>query len=328
MSVGTEATFGHLATVTLENADLRLVVVPDLGGRVISLRDRRSEREWLVQGAPPTASELVAWRRETAVFGIREAYGWDECLPTVAPAHGPVEPDGPPLRDHGAQWARHAATRVVPGTDGREVATRWNDTRWPLHLERRIRLEDRIVHVAYALVNASAADLPVLWSMHALLDLEAGSRIELPRGASVALSQAIGSGLEGAPLRRPVPWPVVVGRDGLDLSVVRAGDAGIAAKLYADPAPPGQVGATTPDGASILFDWARERVPAVGLWIDSGGWPAGAGATQVAIEPTTSGHDDLDAATAAGRAMVLRSGERVCWDVTIEVRGAPAQPGR
>ncbi len=324
MSDARDGAFGHLQVISLESADLLLTMVPELGGRVTSLRDRHSGREWLVQGTPPTPSELTAWRRETAVFGLREAYGWDECLPTVAPANGPIDPDGPPLRDHGAQWARSAAVRVVPGTDGRMVATRWNDTRWPLHLERRLRLEDRVIHAAYALVNASAVDLPVLWSMHALLELEPGSRFELPQGTSVTLSQEIGTGLEAAPLRRPTPWPVVVGSPAVDLSVVQAGGAGFATKLYADPAPPGPVGATTPDGASIMFSWTREHVPAVGLWIDAGGWPAGSGATQVAIEPTTSGHDDLDTAMASGRALLLRAGERICWDVTIEVRGTPA----
>jgi hypothetical protein len=110
----------------------------------------------------------------------------------------------------------------------------------------------------------------------------------------------------------------------VDLSVMQAGGAGYAAKLYADPAPPDRVGAATPDGASILFSWTRDRVPAVGVWIDAGGWPAGSGATQVAIEPTTSGHDDLDSAIASGRAMRLGSGERVCWEVTIEVAVGPA----
>jgi hypothetical protein len=158
--------------------------------------------------------------------------------------------------------------------------------------------------------------------MHALLDLEPGSRIELPHGTSVAVSHAIGTELDGTPLRCPTPWPVVAGRQAVDLSVVRSGGAGCAAKVYADPAPAGPVGATTPDGASIMFSWTREHVPAVGVWIDAGGWPAGSGATQVAIEPTTSGHDDLDSAVASGRALLLRAGERIRWDVAIDVRGA------
>jgi len=322
MSSPTAAEFGTLPAVDLDNGILRLRVVPDLGGRVVSLVDLRTGREWLVQGAPPTRRELSAWRRESAVFGGREAFGWDECLPTVAPCLGPLEPFGPPLRDHGGQWAR--PTVIVappPGSDG-ELRLRWFDRRLPFHLDRSLRLDGARIEASYALMNASCDPLPTLWSMHALLDVEPGSRIELPPGTALCMTQGIGMELDSLRRGATVTWPVARGSADVDLSVIRDASVGLAAKLYADPAPPGPISVRTPDGARLAFQWSRDVAPAVGVWIDNGGWPTGAGLSQLAIEPTTSGHDDLQAAIRDRRARVLEAGERLTWEVSIAVEAA------
>jgi hypothetical protein len=73
------------------------------------------------------------------------------------------------------------------------------------------------------------------------------------------------------------------------------------------------------DGAEIRFDWDRKFAPALGVWLDYGGWPAGAGRHQVALEPTTSAHDDLEAASRDGSQVWLRAGEVVRWHVTMEL---------
>ena len=77
----------------IESAEVRLVAVPSLGGRVVSLLDRRSGREWLVQGEAPAADDR-SWEAEAAVFAGREAFGWDECAPTVAPCVDPRDANG------------------------------------------------------------------------------------------------------------------------------------------------------------------------------------------------------------------------------------------
>ena len=66
----------------LESEFVRLVAVPEVGARVISLVDRRTGREWLVQGMLPAddvagGASARAWAAEDAVFGGAEAFGWD-----------------------------------------------------------------------------------------------------------------------------------------------------------------------------------------------------------------------------------------------------------
>ena len=168
--------------VVLENDAVRLACEPDVGARITSLVDRRNGREWLVPGTLPGTA--AAWAAEGAVFGGAEAFGWDECLPTVAPCPDPMDATAPALRDHGDQWGRPAD---VEATDDRLVAT-WTRSRWPLRFRRAITLEGAAVACEYELETGGDQSLPILWSMHALLALEPGSRIVVEPGGEARVT--------------------------------------------------------------------------------------------------------------------------------------------
>jgi galactose mutarotase-like enzyme len=289
------------------------VAVPTLGARVVSLVDLRSGREWLVQGEPPAGGEPDAWARDEAVFGGREAFGWDECLPTVAPCPDPLAPDGPPLRDHGDAWGRE--TEVV-AADGVLRAT-WTSQRWPFTLERSVTLDGATVVARYRLAADGDRPLPMLWSMHALLALEPGSRLLVEPAITANLTH--GAGWETSP--GPVAWP---GSGSARFDLVEGADAGRAAKLYLDATTLDRVAARTPDGAELRFSWDRERAPTLGIWLDDGGWPEDEPREQVALEPTTAPHDDLAGAIASGTTLTVEPGEPVEWSVRLELVTPPA----
>jgi galactose mutarotase-like enzyme len=289
--------FGRFETILLENEVLRVVACPALGGRILSLVDRRSGREWLVQGEPPARPE--AWAREDALFGGREAFGWDECLPTVGPCPDPLDPAAPPLRDHGEQWGRPADMTA----DGNVLVTHWPSARWGYTFRRRLRLDgDRLV-ASYLLANAAAVPMPFLWSMHPLLRLEPGARVWLRWVETATVGGHLGSP------RAPDPH-----RDAWEVADISAGSA---LKVYARLRSPATAEARQPDRSTLRFRWDQAVAPVVGLWLDFGGWPSGEPVHQVAIEPTTSEDDDLASAVAAGRAPMLPPGETLRWSVRL-----------
>jgi hypothetical protein len=300
--------------VVLENDAVRLVCEPDVGARITSLVDRRNGREWLVSGTLPGTA--AAWAAEGAVFGGAEAFGWDECLPTVAPSLDPTAAKAPALRDHGDQWGRPAD---VEGTDDRLVAT-WTTSRWPLRFGRAITLAGAAVVCQYELEAGGANALPILWSMHALLALEPGSRIVLEPGGEARVTHQEGFPL--APGLETVAWPG--GATALD--VVRGVGARRAAKLYLDARSLTRVAARATDGSELQFAWDRAFAPTLGIWLDYGGWPPGESRHQVAIEPTTSADDDLASAVAEGRARILEPGTPHRWKVRLELATASRDP--
>lgn len=308
-------TWGEWSTIRLESAAASVEVVAEMGARVVSLRDLAREREWLLQSEPPDEAEGQAWSTEDAIFGGRESFGWDECLPTVSICPDPLDPAGPPLRDHGDQWAR--GTYLAVDEARGSVTHTWSAPRWSYRLSRRLSFEnaDRLL-AEYELVSLTERAQPLLWSQHPVFHLEPGSRIELPGVAEVLRTSQAGIDL---PAR--CPWPLATPTGAgqpVDLSVVHT-DLGWSAKLYAD-SPPGTATAVAPDGARLAIDWDRDFAPTLGIWLSYGSWPPGGQPVeQVALEPTTSGHDDLAGAQVDGRERILHAGARLFWWVRMEL---------
>jgi hypothetical protein len=322
--------FGAFPTLEVDDGRVQLVLCPALGARVLRLVDLWTGRDWLVPGEPPAAGPdgaVAAWGDQDASYDGDVAYGWDECLPTVAGCPDPDDPAAPPLRDHGDLWGRPAE---VTGS-GAEVTATWRGAGRPYTFQRRLRLDGPRVVAEYELTNQGAAPLPVLWSMHPLLALEPGARIEV---------EGLVTGLPLAPVPGRADWPETPGTDGrpIPLDVVGDPTAATAVKLYGGwglygawdssvgEGLPGVAAAVQPDGARLELSWYAPIAPNLGIWLDDGGWPPPPAAPRVqhALEPTTSPDDDLAAAIASGRALVLEPEERVAWSATLRVR-APGE---
>jgi hypothetical protein len=287
--------------------------VSEIGARIISLRDRQRGREWLLGGTPPSEREAMGWGAESAEFSGPRSFGWDECLPTVAPCPDPRDDAAPILRDHGDQWGRGAILRL---DEGRGAMTHtWSAPRWPYRLSRQLSCpDDRTVLAEYTLRSLADDVLPFQWSAHPVLGLEPGCRIELP-----GVERVTRTWQHGIELPAEADWPLAAAGAGdeVDLSVVRSG-AGWATNVYGRPSGPASV--TTPDGASLTIDWDRTTAPALRVWLAYGAWPLdGPPVEQVALEPTTSEDDDLGAALAGGRARRLAPGETTTWWMSLRM---------
>jgi galactose mutarotase-like enzyme len=305
------ATWGEWPSLRLSTDAVELEVVGEVGARVVSLRDKRRDREWLLQGEPPAELEQMAWAAEGVGFWGRESFGWDECLPTVSVCPDPLRPDGPALRDHGDQWGRGAYLSIDEAAGA--VVHTWSVPRWGYRMSRRLSFSDeQTVLAEYEVVSLADEPLPMLYSQHAVLKLEPGSYIDLPE-----VHQAVRTAQMGIDLPDTIDWPKTVDAEGeeIDLACVRT-DAGWAVKLYAYA--PEEIRAVARDGARLDFDWDREFAPVLGIWLAYGGWPPeGQPYEQVALEPTTSTDDHLAGAMAAGRERVLEPGGRFSWWVRM-----------
>jgi hypothetical protein len=78
---------------------VEIAVVPELGAKIISLKNLRTQREWLWQ--PKVKLELFT-NSPRDDFSSSTLVGIDECLPTIAPCSW----RGRQLPDHGEVWSR------------------------------------------------------------------------------------------------------------------------------------------------------------------------------------------------------------------------------
>ena len=149
--------------ITLDNGVIRLALLPQLGGKIISLVKVDSGREYLVslQG---TKSSF----RPPSYGGIFVDYnnvGFDECIPTIAACQYPTDSyRGRQLPDHGDVWSLPWQYDL----GGEEVWLSVEGRSLPYALRKRLRMEGCQLVIDYELQNKGDCAFHYLWSAHPL----------------------------------------------------------------------------------------------------------------------------------------------------------------
>jgi hypothetical protein len=294
-------------TAGLRTAAAELVMVPALGGRVISLRSRRTGREWCWHQPRP---DWLWANRAGDNFGGSPQAGIDECVPTVAGCRW----RGRAVPDHGEVWYQAWTLDAAERAAGRLTATVRLDVS-PLEFSRSIRAERNEFVFDYALRNRGAEAEDFVWCVHPLLTIEAADRLELPEDVT---SLRLNGGLGDRPIGHgdlwsyPEPFPGVrldrLETPGMPRGCVK-GFAGPLREGYAALA-----NATT--GDRLELRWGARENPLLGLWLNRGH----VGFHHVALEPTNGAPDALDEAVTGWRqAGRIAPGGTVRWSLRWRV---------
>lgn len=251
-------------------------------------------------------------------FVVSGLTGYVDCLPTIeACTLDATTPPGP-LVDHGALWS----VPWSPVRQGSSPGERWLEVTaevadWPMHLTRTVGVSRRRLRLEYALHNAGAAALPVLWAGHGLLSTPPGAMLVtsvLPRMRVTATAE----GWSPASARRllseladPEELPVQSVPEGVWLKAVA-------------PWPDEGVALHRPD-VRVHVGWQRPAtMPCwVGLWVNNQGFPPSSPLCHAAIEPSTGDEDSLARCIAAGTAWQVQGDSWTHWTVvyTLDVNG-------
>ena len=270
----------------LRNGRVEIAVVPELGAKIISLKNLRTGREWMWH----PAGGLKLFRNGLADdFSTSPLAGLDECLPTI----GACAWQERKLADHGEVWSK--AWCVDPAaweSDVLKTSIRLDIS--PFDFQRTISLRKDMVQFSYRLNNHSAAEEDFLWAMHPLLRLRAGDRLLLPPSTRELL--------EGE------AWV-----DAIDSGV----PAGRCSKIYAGPLTEGLAAIHNPQsGDQLDFEWSPAENNTLGLWMNCGGWH---GHSHFAIEPTNGADDRLDYSASRKRCGRLAAAGTVTWQVRLRL---------
>lgn len=300
-----------MKTITLSNDHLSLAILPEVGGKIASLRSLATGREWLWTNLhlPIATPEYGASYVEKQDFG-----GWDEIFPSVSPA----KVDGLDIPDHGdlavLPW------QVLEQSDSRVkmvVITRFA----PVRFERTLTLEGAQVRAEYRMTNLGGKPVPYLWCAHPLVALEPGMTIDLPTGGATRIDGGVGV-TAGASFA----WPQAPGLPRLDRvpDPAAPGFRPFAAKLFTAKGAVGEVAIGAPDGREKLrLQWDATDAPYLGLWLNCRGW-SGCGSApyfNLGVEPATAPFDDLGAAMQDGSGRFLAPGEMRSWAMTLTIGG-------
>jgi galactose mutarotase-like enzyme len=255
---------------------LELLVVPELGARLLRLRSLCSGTEWMWH--PPGAMRLFRNRLGDA-FEHSTLAGADECVPTIAAC----EVAGRRLPDHGEAWASAWEIDEDAWSNG-ALRTRLKLPVSPFEFERCITMNAGTLRFEYRIRNLSRNEESFLWAFHPLFSLLSGDRIELPRHVCrVRINASVGYAFAAPCGERTWPEP---------FPSVRFDSLGSGcAKLVADFSGCREAWSAIVRGSrrlSICFD--PSEIPYLGVWFTRGGWH---GHTHAALEPTNAASDAL-----------------------------------
>lgn len=285
--------------IVLKNTVIRVSIDPACGGKITSLRDLRSDREWLWKNP--------YLRTTKASYGCSyvaelDSGGWDEIFPSVSPCqllaftipdHGDLVSLSWQLIDSGPQHLEMA------------VSARFA----PCRFTRRLELDGEMLHVSYRLENLGAEAIPWMWCVHPLIAIEPGMRIELPPGTPMRTTGGVGiePGLS-------MGWPQAPGLPSLD--VIPPISAGYAVKMFTTTNEIEKVRIIANDG-QLQLCWDRNEIPFLGLWLNYGAW-SGCGSPpyfNLGLEPSTAPFDSLAEALQEKAARILEPGEVCGWSL-------------
>jgi len=270
----------------LRNQIVETAVVPELGAKIISLKNLRTGREWMCR---PAGGLKLFRNGANDDFSRSPLAGADECLPTIAPCSW----QGRALPDHGEVWnAPWSVDRNALESGVLKTSVRLKIS--PFELERTLELDGNEIRLGYRLVNVGSREEVFLWAIHPLLKLQAGDRLELP-----ASTRALLDGAEWA--------------DAID----SASPENNCAKFFARPVAEGLAGIYNRiTGDRLEFIWDAAENDTLGLWLTRGGWH---GHHHFAIEPTNGGADALTAAAEQNHCGKIAASGTLDWRLRLRI---------
>jgi galactose mutarotase-like enzyme len=161
--------------VILENDKLRVSVLPRWGAKLTSIFYKPLDHELLWQN-PGKKYRKTAYG---APYEAGEASGFDEMFPTISRCFYESGPwAGTEMPDHGEVWSIPWVYEIV---DDRLLLS-VKGVKFPYHLEKKIYLEEAVVHQEYRVSNPTATDLEYIWAAHPLFNTTEGMELIVPQG--------------------------------------------------------------------------------------------------------------------------------------------------
>jgi galactose mutarotase-like enzyme len=298
-----------LRTIVLENDQIRVEILPDLGARVHRIEHRASGVDllWHNPRIEPRPVPIGA------SYDDNFAGGWDELFPNDFA--GKVGDETYP--DHGELWCQPWQYSVEPdGPESVSVMLSLTGSVTTTVIEKRVTLRagESQLRFEHTITNTGRAPFEFLWKLHPALAIDPGDRIDVPGRRAELVDPSFGR------LSAPAEfvWPIAdpPGMAPIDVSEVPALD-GTRDFLYVEDLESGWCALRRLRlGLGFGLVFPVEVFSSVWLFMSFGGWR---GLETVVLEPCTTVPKDLNQAIRRGTAKKLEPGETLACEVRAVV---------
>lgn len=315
---------GTGSEILLENEHLELMILPEWGGKMASLRSKTTGTQFFQQ--PPQPFRTLQSPSYGDAFLPPYACGFDECFPTVSESEAQIASKRVQLPDHGELWSRpwsaeKSGDALRLWIEGEQLGYRFMKT---------IKLNGSSVEIGYELTSLESKPFDYIWSSHPLLEVNPEDSIYLPDEVkSVKLYWS--SDHERSKGGEKLPWPELYGKgpnQSTDFSKVPGENASFAAKLFTKKLTEGKAAIFRKKANETLqFSFNTREVPYLGVWLCYNGWPENEAEKDItiALEPCSAPVDALSEGIDMKQASAIDPGETVHWSMDLQIfQGLPS----
>lgn len=297
--------------ITLENSELKLIVRPDLGGRIDQLEDLKTGHQWLWHspGYDPSQSRNLS---VGASFDDNWTGGWDEIFPNDAA--GPFRTFE--LVDHGELWSQ--TWEVIETTKFSVKMVRYCQT-VPVMVQKIITLDEvqPEAKIEYLFKNTSDETIPFLFKQHAAIAIEENDEIRLPDCWIEPVALGFSKLIERDEKTR---FPTALAADGTEIDVGRIPprSSQLQEFYYSSDLAVGQCGIYNQRSQSaLMMSFDTKEFPYVWVFQSYGGWHDH---YVLVLEPCTTIPYDLEVACRNGTAAQLGPQETQQRTLTVSLQ--------
>jgi galactose mutarotase-like enzyme len=306
-------------SIRVHTGVVELTLIPALGGKISSLRDTQTNREWLWRH-PRYPYKRVP--HGNSYVAEADTGGWDECFPSVAACSYPSEPwQDVAIQDHGELWSQAADFEINEQADKVTLFNSWQGNALPYTFARNITITENsaCLRIDYEVKNKSDQPINYVWCIHPLLAIEPGMELYLPVSTRFNVAGTSPGDLLSSTQNLQYPFEV----PGLKLPSLPETSAERAIKVWSDPLPSGEAWATlrAHDG-EFRMRWDATLLPQIAVWMNFGAWAADGGTPyyNLGLEPCIGAQDSLaDAVTQYHLFATLPSHGSKTWWLEIEL---------
>ena len=306
-----QAKYKDVKSIELYNDNLKVVVLPEFGSKIVSIYYLPKSYELLWQND----SQIYKKSKFGDLFESGEFSGIDEMFPSISKCYYEEYPwQGIEVPDHGELWSIPWNYQI---DDKSKNVNLWvNGIRFPYLFEKRVSINKNKVKISYSIENKSPFDMDYIWALHPLFNTSHDMSIVVPDGMDKIINSVAGPTLNEYGKIYDFPMATLGNGKRIDLSIIPEKNTyGYQKYYFLGKVKEGWCKVIdNKKGISITLNYPKEKVPYLGIWVNEGGW---GDQYNIALEPATGAMDRVDVAKLWGMNSVLKPYEIFKWNLEI-----------
>lgn len=296
--------------VILESKELKVVLLPGIGGKIASVYRKDRDFELLFQNKNKVYNRPQVY----SPFDKFDAAGFDDAFPSIDEGIVVLGSRSVKYPDHGEIWSAAFEFRIEQDN----VIMSYKSRILPYVYNKTVCLEADKVVLKYHISNIGEYDIPCMWAMHCLIRCEENMELLFPKDTVEMLNVKASRCLGGTGAVHSYPKTKSPSGEPYRLDRVCPDTAVKSEKYYINgKVNEGFCGAIYPDHAirySVSYD--RDKLPYLGFWITEGEFR---GDYNCALEPSNGFYDSIETARKNDCLYVLKKGCILEFDLAIRL---------